>query len=333
MNKRFTVAKLMPVWIAISAALIIAGIVLYALLGFNAAAASYKTVEVTYSPVVSINQKEEALETICEDAFSSNSLGYTDKSSVKELSSSYFSETGDTRLVYQFSSDASDSAIDSAISSIKASLEKDETYSDVYVGRHIVSGEKFYEGAWRGAIAIAVGAVVVLIYMIFRFGMAATLTGLIACAHDALLTLALLAVLRIPAVGAMSVLYAAFAAFLSLLLWLVQCVKMRETFKDPAFASYTAEEAVAESYRTSKKTGLIVSAVLIVVLALIGAVTTPGARAFLLPAILPVAVCTYSSLVLAPSVYVPLKAKFDRIKSKHKRYEGKQKTEKAEEQA
>ncbi len=329
MNKRFSIAKLLPVWCAISTVIIIAGIIVFALLGFNYDASEYKTVEVNYNAVVTINEKEGELHKICEDAFENNKLSYTKKEITDTLSPNYISKTGEMTLTYTFSKDASDEALNAAVTAIKTQLSQ-EIYKDVAVSSHGFASYTFYEAVWRGAIAIAVGAVVALIYIGIRFGVGSALTGLAACVHDVLLTLAVLALTRIPLYAYTPLIFAAIAAVLSLLFWMLQCMKRRENFKDPAYVALSAEEAVAESYKTSYKTGLIAAGVLAVILAVLGAVATAGVRLFMLPAIIPVAVCTYSALVFATSLFVPVKAKFDKIKSKHKRYEGKAKAEKAE---
>lgn len=330
MSKRFCIAKLLPVWCAISAVIVIAGIIVFALLGFNQVSSEYKTVEVTYNAVVTTNEKEEDLQTVCESAFNQNGLSYSDKKIADSLSSSYLSKTGEMVLTYTFSGNASDDALQAAVTAIKAQLSQNELYSDVAVSNHSAENIGFYEAVWRGAIAIAVGAVVALVYIGIRFGVGSALTGLVACVHDVLLTLAILALVRLPLYAYTPLLFAAIAALLSLLFWMLQCMKRRENFKDPAYVALSAEEAVAESYRTSYKTGLIATGVLAVVLVALGAIASAGVRLFMLPALIPVAVCAYSSLVFATSLFVPVKAKFDKIKSKHKRYEGKKKAEKAE---
>lgn len=330
MNKRFKIAKLLPLWIALSALVIVAGIVLYALFGFNYATSEVKTFEVTYNAVVAINEKEEDLQSYCEDAFRANGISYKNKETVDVLSSTSYSETGETVLRYTFKGSVSDTALDAAETAVKAKLGENELFSDVYVAYHTQESEIFYEAIWRGAIGIAVGAVVALIYIAIRFGLGCALTGLVATVHDAALTLALLAVSRLAVYAYTPLLFAAIAALLSLLLWLVQCMKMRENFKDPAYVTLSAEEAVQESYKTSWKTGLYVSGALAAVLVVLGAVAASGVRLFMLPALIPVAVCTYSSLVVAPAVLVPIKARFDRAKAKRKRYVGKKKAEKAE---
>lgn len=335
MNKRFKIAKLMPVWIALSAAVIIVGIVLFALLGFNYQSAE-KTVELTYSSVVSINEKEEDLQDICEKAFTAKNIVYSEKYFDETLNINYVTQTGETVLRYTFDESVSDDALNAAVDTIIANCSGDEILATVSVSNHTLHSESFHEAEWRGAIALAVGAIVAFIYLgvsgmlRVRGFSGSALVGFIACIHDVALTLALLAIFRIPLYAFSPVLYAALAVFLSVLLWTVQCMKMRENFKDPAYATLTAEEAVGESYKSSFKLGLIVSAVLAVLLIVLGAIATSGVRMLILPAIIPVAVCTYSSLVFTTSVFVPVKAKFDKMKAKQKRYVGKKKAEQAE---
>lgn len=330
MNKRFGIAKLLPVWLVISAAIIIAGIVVYALLGYNVAATEVKTVEITYNAVVTVNEKEEELASVCEDAFAKQGVTYQKKETTDELSADYFSQTGETVLRYTFAGSVSDGALESALGEIRTQLNaKGAVYTDVYVSPvHKSASESFYEAVWRGAIGIAAGVVVALVYIGFRFGWGSALTGFAACLHDVLLTLALLAVSRLPLYAYTPLLFAAIAAFLSLLLWMVQCMKMRENFKDPAYVALSAEEAVQESYRTSKKTGLVLSGTLLLIFAVLGAIAAKGVMLFMLPALIPVLVSAYSSLVIAPALFVPIKAKADRVKAKRKqRYNGKSKAE------
>ncbi|MGN1077683.1 MAG: hypothetical protein ACI4ST_04135, partial [Candidatus Gallimonas sp.] len=75
MTKKIRTVKLLPVWIAVSAVVIIAGIILFALMGFNNSAdrPTAKTFEVTYGVSVDLNEEQKAeLEKTCEDAFKAN---------------------------------------------------------------------------------------------------------------------------------------------------------------------------------------------------------------------------------------------------------------------
>lgn len=333
--------KLLPVWIAISSVIIIAGIVLFALLGFNLSGErpDYKTIEVKYDVVTEISENgEKSLDDTVRAAIKAQKLEIVRFESVKEADSNSGSETGNTVLVYTFSDSVSDDALAAAKSAVVSAIGNAQSQgtlpgtSEIFVSAHVSEGKAFYEAIWRGALGLAVGAIVVLVYVGVRFGIAAALTGLTTCAHDVLVTLALFAITRIPVYAFAPLLFAAVAAVVSLLLWLVQCVKMRENFKTKPFDGLTAEEAVAQSVKTSRKYVLGIAIALAAVLVVCGGVSTAGVRLFLLPALVPVAAATYSSMLFGPALHVYVKAAFDKLKAKRKsRYVGKAKAEKAKE--
>lgn len=328
MNKRFLPGKLLPVWIAVSAILIVVGVVLFSLFGFNYASPEKKTVEISYDAVVYIEEKEEKLAEECEKVFSQNKLEYTAKKTDRELDVNYVAETGNYLLVYTFSSDVKDETLQTAAASLQAALEGNSEFGgDIFVSAHTLAGEQFHEASWRAAIALGVAAIVALVYVGFRFGWDCAISGLVACVNDTLLTLALFAIARIPVYAYGPVLFAGIAAVFSAILWLAQCMKMRENFKDPAYTSLTAQEAVGVSVAGSWKFVCCFVLPLAVVFAVLGIIASNGLRLFLLPVLLPLAVSVYSSFLLAPAVLVPLKSKFDKMKSSRKKYVGKKKAE------
>ena len=326
MTKRPT--KLLAYWIAISSAILIAGIILFILLGFNMTPEmkNNKTVEVSYGVTVEITTgAEEKLQDTCEKAFDANGLKVLHKNLVKEIDSNSGSVTGDKKLVYTFSSDATDKALEAARVAIDSAKGEFPDTADIFVSVHGGEGSLFGESIWRGAIALVVGAIVVLVYIGVRFGIGAALTGLTACVHDSFVTLAILAITRIPVYAFVPLLYAGVAAVVSLLLWLVQCIKMRENFKEPSYKSLSAEEAVAESWKTALFWIIGIGCAIAAAVVVCGAVATAGVRMSLLPALVPVAVALYSSLLFAPALHVHVKAAFDKLKLKNKRYIGKAK--------
>lgn len=330
MTKRFP-GKLLPVWLAISAALILAGIILMAIFGFHYAAAERKTVEISFDAVVTIEEKDDALETLCEDAFENAKLSYSDKRVSNELNSSYITSTGNKLLTYTFDGKTDDAAIEAAVKAIRdnVSANADFANAEIVVSAHTLAGEKFFEAAWRGGVALGVAAIVGLIYIGFRFGIGQAVAGLAACVNDTMVTLAVLAITRIPVYAYTPVLLAGIAAVISLIAWLAQCMKMRENFKDPAYASLSAQEAVGESCATSWKFLLCFLAPIACAFIVFGAVATSGLRLFAFTALIPIALSLYSSFLLAPATLVPLKSKFDKMKIRRKRYVGKKAADKA----
>ena len=103
-NKRL---NLLPVWAAVSAVIILAGIVLMALLGFNVALdrPESKVFDVHYNVVVDLNEESKAsLERYCEQAFADAGIAYSDvatldgQSDPVSLDQGSFSQTGNDFL-------------------------------------------------------------------------------------------------------------------------------------------------------------------------------------------------------------------------------------------
>lgn len=322
MTKRFLPGKGLWIWVCVSALLIIAGIVVGALFGFNYAK-DYKTVEITYDTGVVIEGKDETLAEKCEEIFSAAGLDYTSKSVDAELDTNYVAEDGNYTLRYVFASSVSDEALRNAVTSIRAL----DIGADLSVTFHSLEGQRFTEASWRAAVALGVAAIVALVYVGFRFGWDSALAGLVACANDALVALAILVLARIPVQAFAPVLYAGIAVMLSALLWGMQCMKLRESFKDPANAGLPPQEAVGSAIRSGAGRMLAVIIPLVWLFVILGVIAAGGMRIFMLCALIPLAVSVYSSFLLAPAVYVPLKSKFDVIRSNRKRYIGKKKAE------
>ncbi len=316
MSKHIKTVKLLPVWAAVSSALIVAGLILFLLLGFNVSPEykQAKRVEVKYDTVVTIAENaEEDLRTICETAFDQKGVRYGEVR--------FYEETGGGVLEYTFADTVSKDDLNAAKETVESALAEKYPDADAFVTVHETKAESFYQADWRGAVALAVGCVVALVYLGVRFGVSSAATGLIACAHDVLLSLALFAILRIPVYADTPLLIGGIAAVLSLIFWTVVCAKMRSNFRTPDYFGLSVSEAVEQSLGTS--VAPVLGAALVPALAFVvfGALATPGVRLFFLPALIPVAVCIYSSLVLAPAVHALMRKTVGPVK-KNKRYEG-----------
>ena len=323
--------KLLPVWLAVSAAVIIAGIILMCLLGFNTSPDREKSyvLEVRYDVSVQISpEKVEKLEGVCDSAL--------DGLKVIERHDGYDSTLDMTLISYTLPADTSAEALTAAQAKIATGVEAEDLLkgADIRAEYHAVEnvGGLYYESIWRGAVALTVGVLVGLIYVGVRFGVGCAVTGLCLAAHDAVFTLSLFAIARIPTYFYAPLLFATIAAVFSLVFWLLQCMKLRDAKKDPALRSLEAADAVAYAWEGSWKKIVILAAAGIAIFAVAGGIAAAGVRLFLLPAMLSVAVPVYSSLLLGPSLHVPVKAAFDQFAAKHKpRYFGKKKAEKSAE--
>lgn len=320
MSKSSKTVKLLPLWIAVSAVFLIAGIVLLCLMNFNYSAeyAAGKTVEVRYGVVTQISEEQESkLKDACEKAFSDAGVSYLKTDVEDEVNESSLQKTVNKKIVYTFASGTNEAHLTTAAASIRTAMSgiTDSSFS-VGVHGYETQNSIYSESLWRGAIAIAVAAIVVLVYVGVRYGVGSALTGLVLSAHDAALTAALLAIFRIPTFFYAPLIYTATSALVSILFWMIECMKMKENFKLPDYADFSAEEAIASSRKTAWKFVILFAAGLAVAIVACGAVATGLSRIFFLPLLISVGVAVYSSLLLGPALHVPVKKAFDKWKAK-----------------
>lgn len=323
MNKR-SLNKLLPIWIAVSAAFILAGIILLALLDFNytsGEALKSKSVEVEYGVTTLMNEKKEQdVKDACEKALKDAGVSYTVRVE-EQVEASSFNKVTNKKLVYTLSSKLTEeklASVKDAVIAATAAFAEDDDFS-VYTHSQYAEKGVNYDTYWRGGLAVGVCVFVALVYIGIRFGVGSALTGLTMCANDALLTVSLFAILRIPVYFYSPLLYAAIAALFSVVLWLTQCAKMKENFKTPEYAGLSADEAITRSRLTSWKIAVFLTAGLALAFILAGAIATAGSRLFFLPALIPVVLPLYSSLVFGPALHVHVKAAFDKWKANHVR--------------
>ena len=337
MNKR-SLNKLLPIWIAVSAVFILAGIILLALLDFNYASGEVlksKSVEVEYGvTTIMTKEKEQDLKDACEKALKGAGVSYTVRIEEKvDPSSGSFNKMTNKKLVYTLSSKLTEEKLASVKEAVIAGTTAfaDDADFSVYTHNQYAEQGVNYDTFWRGGLAIGVCVFVALVYVGIRYGVDSALTGLTMCANDALLTVSLFAILRIPVYFYSPLLYAAIAAMFSVVLWFTQCMKMKENFKTPEYAALSADEAIERSRLTSWKLAVFLTAGLALAVIIAGAIATAGSRLFFLPALIPVAVPLYSSLVFGPALHVHVKTAFDKWKEKRSRNKkGKKKPAKTE---
>lgn len=322
--------KLWPIFAAISAVILISGLILGILLGYNYSAEKVesKTLEVTYDAVVLIGENtEEDLQKLCESQLDANSLKYTQKRT--------YEVTNGGMLEYTFEASVSTEKLQAVKSAVESAIyATDSAYADaeMYVNVHEYQAQAMYETVWRGAVAVGVGVIVALVYIGIRCGLGKALVGACLAVHDSAMVLAILAITRIPVYAYAPVLFGAIGALLSVLLWLMQSVKMRENFKDAEFRNLSATEAISASLKSSILAIVAILVALAVPVALFGGIAASGVRLFVLPLLLPIAVAAYSSLCVGPVLYAPIKSKFDSMALKRRRrYAGAQKQKEAEE--
>lgn len=322
--------KLFALLIAISSVIIVAGVILYALFGFNNAQdkPEAKCIDVSYGTTVVNGEAgkdgaflEENVEEILKD--SGLSYGKT-RFENGALTSNDLNASGQQITVrYTFSAKTADEKLETAVTAIEAFVDaqaevEGSPISDGVesVAWHALENLALKKAAWRGAIAITVGAVVALAYVAIRFGVSCGVAGLVVAVHDALFTAAFFALTRIPVFGFAPLLYASIAAFASVAVWTALCIKIRSTAKEQAgiSADALADGAIASSW----KYVLFIAAALAAVVAVTGLVAAAGTRALVLPALVGCLVPVYSSLFVGPQVFVPIRKAFDKKRASKK---------------
>ena len=325
MNK-FTPWKRLPIWLAVSAVVIIAGIILMALLGFNTAAEKPDNTkfEDEYNIIVINDEKmQDSIKTYCEDVFESNDLCAADVQTTQG--------TGETQdrnaFIYTFTGEVSAEKQAKVKSEVESKIAANEALSadlvDIYTSWHTETVTSTADHVWRGAIAV--GVVVALVYLGIRFGLGCALTGLAISLHDALFTLAVLAIARIPVYAAAPVWYAAIAALLSLAFWLIHCIKLR-TLKKESQVPLDADTAVEGGYTGAWKWVAVSAGLVAVVVLLTGLIATAGVRTMALPLLIAVVAAAYSNLLLGPAIHLHVRRALDKFSRGNKlKYVGKEK--------
>lgn len=333
MNKRPAPLKLFPIWIALSAVIILAGVLLMCLLGFNDSAErpQNSVVEVRYGiSIANDPEKEDKLAADCEKIFEE----YHVRPQERQDGMGVTSLTDVFIYRYVFGDDATETTLKEAAGAIGTMAETEWPDGDVVATYHFEENLPFGTYLWRGAVAVIVGAVVVLAYIAIRFGVGCALSGLVLAVNDSVLTVSLFAITRIPVFAFAPLLFGSVAGILSILAWMVFCMKLRENAKAPDAGSRTAEDSVLLAAKDSRRWIALFLGALAFGLVIGGALGTAGVRLLLLPMLIPVAAAAYSSLLLGPALHARVKPVFDKFKAKRKtRYLGKKKGEKAEKTA
>ena len=285
-------------WTIISAVLIVVGIVIACVFGFNPAVdmASVKTVTVEYPYVA----KVETLESVCETSFADSGVKYLDK----KVAGSYTGE-----VVYYFDLNAD---TESAVVELQKDLDEAMKEGGALSGSALIKArtnkETFQEGltdgfALRAGIALAVFAVAAFVYVALRYKLSAGITMTATMLVAIGLTVSLTALTRIP-VSASFAAAALVAGLASVVMALITFNRFRDNAKDKEKEKdKTSYEKVLAAVDTKKV--LILAAALTLALVLLGAIV-PTARWFALAAFVGVVAATFAGWIFAPSLLVVL---------------------------
>ena len=318
-------------WGILAAVVIVAGIVIAAIFGFNtdAALSDSRTLSVRLDSYVT-DDRTALIREVCEEEIGGAGLG--DKYSM----TSEFSGTG-CEIVYAFSSSVDESAVAAVKTAVENRLtEATGTQGNALYGAYVyvtsnaetVSAvlPEGISGApcWRASSPSFWNLSTSPVRYKLNMGIAAAASTL----AGTLLTLALVALVRIPVTA--SVAYVgAFALLFTTILSLFAFGKMRADFKTDEYKEKSAEDAIVSSLPA--KGILLFCLVAAVVLVVVGAIATAAVRWFAIASLIGVAAALYSVLLFLPSLYLPLKKASDKRAAARARYDYKSPREKKRE--
>lgn len=318
------------IWSLIAAVLLVAGIVVGAVFGFNAAttADSVNTLTVrmeSYNSTAAVARIEE---------ITNAKLGE------KYLKEKYTIdvEISDGKVheyVYTFDSKTSVKTLNEVKENVKTAFEAEKTNAEsalynafVYVTVNEAEAVATLASGfvWRGFLAGAVLAVLVFAYSAIRHKFHLGLLTGGATLLGGGLTIALIALLRIPSTAsvsyaiAFSMLYAAAVAMLF-------ASHVKDGFDAPENEGKDVKEKTLGCV-PAPLTGLF-AATLLVALVLVGAIAVTPVSWLAVAAILGLVASTFVTLMLLPSVYVPVRTALNKRAEKRARYDYKKGAKKA----
>ncbi len=313
MNKKFTnrvIGK--PVLLALlSLIVIVAGIVVAAVCGFNKAATTddAKFLSVNLENIV-YERDLDKVEELCEKVFEKTGVDYN-YVQYGEM------QGGNQELAYVFDKDVK---LDKAVATIKASL--DAAYPDnfSYVTLHTeeVQASLPTDYIVWGAVASAIAAVLAFIYVSARHNLAAGLALCVAMLFGFGLTFAAFALTRIAVTTAFTYLMP-FAMLATAIMAMCTFSKINELRKTEKGKELSAKELTEESVAT--KEILTFATIVAVALVLVGAIATYTMRMNAISALIALLFSTFAGWLVAPAVYMPLKAAADKRAANRARYD------------
>ncbi len=299
-------SKKLPLFSALSLAVMVVALVMFFLFGFNVASqeADRKVISITYDSYITIDEDlEEEVEDTCKAVIKSEGCSYL------YVRSSTISGGGIIEFAFDTSYDTSllESVKDAMLEKLSTEGElANSTYEGVVQS---LTSRSFSSYIGRAAIAGAVCAVFAFLYVLIRFGLAQSVVTLLNALHDSLLVVALALIFRIP-VTTTFVAVVAFALVYSLINSMLSFVEVRRIANKEDVKLMAIEDSVALSLKAGKKASLKLAAVTAAALAVLGAVsafTAFGITLMVVPAVIAVCVSLYSSFVFLPEGYSLIK--------------------------
>ncbi len=307
----FKVTNKLPVWLAIPAVIIIAGLVMFFLLGFNPSAsiAENKSLLVTHDAYVNASEDlGKELQSVCASEI--------EKAGLTVLECKSAETTAGGQIEYVFSSEVGNDKLDEVWTNIETALAANVNLKagNYDYSVHVNVSQQVYTYIWRAAISAGVALVLAFVYVAVRYRLSMGLATFIAGVLDLAVTLALTVILRIPVTTALAT-AAILAVTYSILTSLVSFNKMRSLLKSEEYATMSASDAVEAANAQAVKRVVILSVVTVVFYALFAIFGGAAFRAVAIPAILGVVASAFSGIFVKPSLVAAFKNAGEKMKA------------------
>ncbi|MBQ8657579.1 MAG: hypothetical protein IJ506_00400 [Clostridia bacterium] len=321
MNKKFvnrTIGK--PLLLSvIVAVIVIAGIVVGAIFGFNKAATvdDMKLLTVNMDSFVYETELEK-VEEICEEAFEDVSYKYSQKGVMSGA---------DQEISYAFDKEEN---LDTVKKALADELQKAFPDFEIRVTVTTETVEKSLPTSYivRAAIAGAIFCVLAFAYTAIRHNLATGSAISLAMWLSGALTFAVFTLTRIPVTTAFT-----YVLFFNLIVTAIAASftfrKVDETLKTEAGKAMSVDELTQSSVATKEILIFVVATA--IALVLVGAIATHTMRMFAISSLVALVVSTFSAWLFAPAVFAPLKKVSDKNAAKRARYDYKKDKKTSEE--
>lgn len=306
-----TKSRKLPLWIAISALIIAAGIVMFFVFGFNISTElkDRTSVSVTYDAYITVDDDRlDVLEDAVTATIEAKGLDITDTVFTSETSGGtielFFDKDTDTALL----NEVAEAVLNDVAANASLSGGTYEAAVHTYVAQY------YYTYIWRGAIAICAGLITAFVYVSIRFKLNMGASVAISSLLSVVLVLALTIICRIP-VGVTYIGAIGLASVYSLMLNVVAMNYIRSTYKDENIKVLPAEEQLDKACASFVKPVSKISAGAVIAMAILFAATFFTATQiayFALAGLICAAVNMFTVLGFMPAIYAPMKVASDK---------------------
>lgn len=321
----FRITDKLPVWLAVPAVLIIAGLVIFFLLGFQPSA----TIADSRSLIVSHDQYINADEEL-KDAFVDVCLAEIKDADVNLIDYDISQTETGGYVEFRFAPETEQATLSSLLTEMLAAVDADAELSNGnYSGSlHDNVSQYAYDYIWRAAVSGAVGLAIAFLYVTVRYRFSMGVAALAAGVLDTAMMLALVLILRIPVTTVLSA-AAIFAVFYSVLVSCVAFGRMRALLKSEEYADKPVSESMSAVAGAGVKPVVILGVASVVFFAALSIFCGAAVRAFTLPAVFAIAASTFSGVLLSPSLATAVRSCGDKMRAKReeKNRQAKQKEE------